>query len=60
MIERGLACPEMHDVIDAELRRYYPDLVKRHARVLLVELSDHILSSYDRQIGEYASTTFQR
>ena len=35
---------EMHDVIDCELRRYYPHLVKKHARVLLVELSDHILS----------------
>ena len=30
---------ELHDVMDEELRRFYPELVRKHARVLLVELS---------------------
>ena len=51
---------ELHDLLQVDLKKYYGDLVARCARVLLVELGDHVLSSYDRTISEYTSTLFQR
>ncbi|KAK9846148.1 hypothetical protein WJX84_008483 [Apatococcus fuscideae] len=38
----------------------YPQLAKDVARVRLVELQDHILSTYDREISDYAAQLFSR
>lgn len=51
---------ELHDLIVLDLRKYYQPELTRLSRVLLVELGDHVLSTYDRKISEYTSTLFQR
>ncbi|KAK9813760.1 hypothetical protein WJX73_007780 [Symbiochloris irregularis] len=51
---------ELHDLLEEDLKKYYGSLVTESARVLLVELGDHVLSSYDRAISEYTSGLFQR
>ena len=49
----------MYDLLNEDLRRYYPDIIKS-AKVMLVELQCHILSTYDREISEYTSSLFSR
>ena len=51
---------ELHDLLQDDLKKYYGSLVTEVASVLLIELGDHVLSSYDRAIGEYTSNLFQR
>ncbi|KAK9863618.1 hypothetical protein WJX84_002828 [Apatococcus fuscideae] len=51
---------ELYDLIKEDLSRFYPTLAKSVARVRLVELQDHILSTYDREISEYAAQLFGR
>ena len=51
---------ELHDLLQEDLKKYYGSLVSEAARVLLIELGDHVLSSYDRAISEYTSNLFQR
>ena len=51
---------ELYDLIKEDLSRFYPQLAKEIARVRLVELQDHILSTYDREISDYAAQLFSR
>lgn len=50
---------ELYDLVRDDLRRFYPDIWK-DARVCLVELQDHVLSTYDRRISDYTSQLFSR
>lgn len=50
---------ELYDLVRDDLRRFYPDIWK-DARVCLVELQDHVLSTYDRKISDYTSQLFSR
>lgn len=50
---------EMYDMIHEDLRDLYPDLIK-DVRIRVVELMDHVLSTYDRKIGEYTAKLFKR
>lgn len=51
---------ELHDLLQVDLKRYYGRLVTQCSRVLLVELGDHVLSTYDRAISDYTSNLFKR
>lgn len=51
---------ELHDLLQEDLKRYYGHLVTHMSKVLLVELGDHVLSSYDRAISDYTSNLFRR
>jgi NADH:ubiquinone reductase (non-electrogenic) len=50
---------EIHDLIEAELRRAFPDLAPR-ARVVLVEAGKRLLASFDGALSEYATRHFRR
>ena len=50
---------ELHDMIDEDLSRLYPDLIQ-DVRIRVVELQDHLLSTYDRAISDYTAKTFKR
>ena len=50
---------ELYDLVRDDLRRFYPEIWK-DARVCLVELQDHVLSTYDRKISDYISQLFSR
>ena len=50
---------ELYDLVRDDLAKYYPELCKE-ARVRLVELQDHVLSTYDRKISDYTSKLFSR
>lgn len=50
---------EIYDLLNEDLRRFYPDIIQS-AHVMLVELQDHILSTYDREISDYTSNLFSR
>lgn len=42
-----------------DLRKIYPDLIQDvHIRV--IELQDHVLSTYDRAISNYTASVFKR
>ena len=51
---------ELYDLIKEDLSRFYPQLAKDISRVRLVELQDHILSTYDREISDYTAQLFGR
>lgn len=50
---------ELHDVIHEDLKGLYPSLMP-DVKVRVVELTDHILHSYDRKIGEFVAKQFSR
>ena len=50
---------EMHDMINEDLKKVYPTLMK-YVSIKLVELMSHVLSTYDRAISEYTKTEFDR
>ena len=50
---------ELYDLVREEMGRFYPGICK-DAKVRLVELQDHVLSTYDRKISEYTSQLFSR
>ena len=50
---------ELHDMIDEDLRRLYPELMP-DVRIRIVELQDHLLSTYDRAISDYTGKEFKR
>lgn len=50
---------ELHDMVADDLRKIYPDLIQDvHIRV--IELQDHVLSTYDRAISNYTASVFKR
>lgn len=50
---------ELQDMVESDLVKVYPDLVK-DVVVSVIELQDHVLSTYDRRISEYTSQIFTR
>lgn len=51
---------ELSDMIQDDLKKYFPRLCKEHARVTVIEALDHILSTYDLKISEMTEQHFQR
>lgn len=51
---------ELHDLIVNDLSKLYPDEVMENVRIKVVELMDHVLSTYDRAISNYTADTFKR
>lgn len=50
---------ELHDMINDDLVKLYPNLIK-DVRIRVVELMDHVLSTYDRVISNFTSEQFKR
>ncbi|EIE19302.1 nucleotide-binding domain-containing protein [Coccomyxa subellipsoidea C-169] len=50
---------ELHDMVVDDLRRIYPSLVSL-VRIRVIELQDHVLSTYDREISTYTASEFSR
>jgi len=50
---------EMRDMIKEDMEKLYPSL-KGLSKVSVIELQDHILSTYDRRISQYAAKQFYR
>lgn len=50
---------ELHDMISDDLRKIYPDLVPI-VKIRIIELQDHVLSTYDRDISNYTAAQFRR
>lgn len=61
MIGRLLRCVQdgCRHSYPAVLQEHYPDLMQ-YVRVRVVELMDHVLSTYDRKIGEFTAKQFKR
>lgn len=51
---------ELDDLIQKDIAKTFPPALARCASVQIVELQDHILSTYDRRLAEYATQRFQR
>lgn len=41
------------------VQEHYPDLMK-DVKIRIIELMDHVLSTYDRKISEYTAQRFSR
>lgn len=50
---------ELQDMVESDLVKVYPDLVG-DVRIAVIELQDHVLSTYDRRISEYTRQIFTR
>ncbi|KAK9830323.1 hypothetical protein WJX72_011009 [[Myrmecia] bisecta] len=50
---------ELHDTIQQDLVKLYPELVP-DVRIRIIELMDHVLSTYDRAISTYTGEQFKR
>ena len=50
---------ELHDMAVDDLSKIYPDLIK-FVRIRVIELQDHVLSTYDREISNYTAKEFSR
>jgi NADH:ubiquinone reductase (non-electrogenic) len=50
---------ELHDLLFAEARRYFPDLA-RLARITVVEAGPEILTAFDEKLRRYAWEVFER
>ncbi len=50
---------EIDDLLDDELKRTYPELAS-HARIILVEATERILTSFDEALGLYTQQHFLR
>ncbi|CAD7703445.1 unnamed protein product [Ostreobium quekettii] len=50
---------ELHDVINEDLSRMYPDLVPA-ASIRIVDGNDYVLSAYDRRISHYTGAELRR
>ncbi len=50
---------QVYDLIHEDMQAFYQPIFPL-ARVILVELQDHILSTYDREISDYTSELFAR
>lgn len=50
---------ELHDFIQRDLKKWFPDLRKR-ARILLIEAGKQLLHAYDAKLSEYAAKRFLR
>ena len=50
---------ELHDLVVDDLRKIYPELMP-YVRIRVIELQDHVLSTYDREISKYTAQEFSR
>mmetsp|Transcript_9846 Transcript_9846/g.24576 ORF Transcript_9846/g.24576 Transcript_9846/m.24576 type:complete len:605 (-) Transcript_9846:893-2707(-) len=50
---------EMYDMVHDDLRKLYPNLIQ-DVQIRVVELMDHVLSTYDRAISIYTADQFKR
>lgn len=50
---------ELHDMVADDLRKIYPELMP-FVRIRVIELQDHVLSTYDREISKYTAQEFSR
>eukprot|EP01099_Mayorella_cantabrigiensis_P001099 TRINITY_DN1453_c0_g2_i1.p1 TRINITY_DN1453_c0_g2~~TRINITY_DN1453_c0_g2_i1.p1 ORF type:complete len:361 (-),score=92.29 TRINITY_DN1453_c0_g2_i1:20-1102(-) len=50
---------ELHDFFKENLVHWFPDLVP-HVKISLIELTDHILNTYDRKISNFTESHFRR
>uniref|UniRef100_A0A7S3QLS1 NADH:ubiquinone reductase (non-electrogenic) n=1 Tax=Dunaliella tertiolecta TaxID=3047 RepID=A0A7S3QLS1_DUNTE len=50
---------ELYDMIHDDLRKLYPKLIQ-DVCIRVVELQDHVLSTYDRAISDYTADVFRR
>jgi NADH:ubiquinone reductase (non-electrogenic) len=50
---------ELYDLIENDLSKLYPDIVS-DVKIRVVELMDHVLSTYDRAISNYTADVFKR
>lgn len=50
---------ELHDMVVEDLVKIYPELMPDVA-IRIIELQDHLLSTYDRAISKYAGEQFGR
>ena len=50
---------ELHDMITGDLSKIYPQLMG-DVNIRIIELQDHILSTYDREISNYTQQQFGR
>lgn len=50
---------ELYDMINDDLSKLYPDLME-FVDITIIDLLDHVLSTYDRRISDYTRTQFQR
>ena len=50
---------ELHDMVADDLRKIYPELMP-YVRIRVIELQDHVLSTYDREISKYTAQEFSR
>ena len=53
------AAAEIHDLLEDELAFSYPELAP-HARVILVEALERLLTSFDKALGDYTVRHFRR
>lgn len=53
------AAAEIHDLVEEELTRDYPDLAP-YARVVVIEALPRLLTSFDEALGEYTNRHFGR
>ncbi|GLC74175.1 tubulin alpha 1 [Pleodorina starrii] len=50
---------ELYDMIECDLAKLYPNIVK-DVSIQIIELMDHVLSTYDRAISIYTADQFKR
>lgn len=50
---------ELYDMINDDLSKLYPDLME-FVDITIIDLLDHVLSTYDRRISDYTRAQFQR
>jgi hypothetical protein len=50
---------EVYDMVVEDMKRLYPQLIS-FVKIRVIELMDHVLSTYDRKIGEYTAQLFKR
>ena len=50
---------ELHDMVVDDLRKIYPELMP-FVHIRVIELQDHVLSTYDREISKYTAQEFSR
>ena len=50
---------ELHDIIQEDLARIYPELVKFH-KITVYDVANKVLPMFDEKLGQYAMDTFKR
>lgn len=51
---------EIYDVINEDLIKFYPKLLRSEASVHIIQSRSHILNTYDQKISEYAMKRFSK